>query len=260
MGIMTARSTPDAARAVILDCTSIETARETAAGILRSSIEDLRQRLRDLRVPDGEVEVDCIATGFLEPAGLHPNDELEVHWFHASRVEDPECFRRDGILTKSSVVPKLKARLTELAEGLGRKGRNPFGFSAAAKAMTSDRDEGPNAFLIRTTAVVAPRPHHAYWQVPELVQDMAGGMLGDNFQLLVDRFTACTQPCVVKFRAYGETRYLAYALWYLYLVERGRTDVEAGRIASTCFSGRGAPIPPGDIIDVELLDDDRGRI
>lgn len=236
---------------MILNCESIETARRSAAEILGMSADELGRRLRKVRIRGSEDPRDQIAHAMLGPVGISFESPLMVCWFHASRVEDPAAFKREGILTKSVAMPRLAKKLKELARGLERVGDNPFDMSLMGKLSTND--EGPYAFLIRTDAVEAPGATHAYWAAPESVQDLAGAMLGENFQVLVERFADCTQPCLVKFRGPGSGRDLAHALRYLHLAATGSPDVEAAEIANTCFSGMGRPIPPSDVVDIEVL-------
>jgi hypothetical protein len=215
---------------VTLDCSSTDSARGTVARLMRISISELRESLRDDNAPD-------------VPDDVRP---FTVRWFHASRVEDPSTFLREGILPTSAIRRRLTASLRILSEGMVRRGDYPNTMSVAAK--WHDRDEGPYAFLVRRAADA-----HHYLAAPELVQDIAGQLLGANFMQLVEAYQAMTTPCVVSFVGVGEPRHLAGALAFLHRVERGSTEVEAASSPTTCYDAAGRSVKPEEIIEIERL-------
>lgn len=220
-----------APRPRLLDCRSLASARVTTAELLGIAERDLRSRLAR-----GD------ATNLLEPAA-----PFSVHWFHATRVQNPADFLADGILPTGMVQSRLREALRALAPGLRRRGRYPNAGSYGAKI--SLRDEGPCAFLIRE-AVWA---NHRYIEAPELVEDLAGLLLGANYGLLVERFQKVTVPCVVTFSRQGTVSDLRGALDYLRRVELGSSPIEAAESPTRCFNGGGVPVPVEDIVSVERL-------
>lgn len=70
------------------------------------------------------------------------------------------------------------ALLLKLTIGLEKTGGNPFSNSFAAKQNITD--EGPFAFLIKDAAIHAPGANHRYVEAPELVEDIAGCLLGND--------------------------------------------------------------------------------
>ncbi|WP_206360714.1 hypothetical protein, partial [Vibrio sp. F13] len=69
--------------------------------------------------------------------------------------------------------------------------------SIAGKGFVND--EGPFAFLIRCVAIEAPGSNHSYTHTPEMVEDIAGSLLGENYEQLVQRFRDITNPFIVSF-------------------------------------------------------------
>jgi hypothetical protein len=122
-----------------------------------------------------------------------------------------------------------------------------------AVAQHGINDEGPHAFLMRSIARHAPGCNKNYTKASESVEDIAGSMLGHNFMQLVVRFNAQIVPCIVKFQAAGDFWQVSHALYYVYLVEHGMGELDAADLANTCLPDRGQPIPPGDIISIDLL-------
>jgi hypothetical protein len=214
-----------------LDCGSLAVARASAAEIIGIPEHDLRSRLGkgdELELPG-------------------PAPEFFVRWFHATRVQDPNDFLVQGILPTSTVRPRLQELLRTLARGLRRQGHYLNAGSLGMKIAL--RDEGPCAFLVRKGAWA----NHQYLEAPELVEDLAGLMLGANYEQLVDRFKSVTVPCIVTFRRPGGPSDLGGALEYLRRVELGSSEVEAAESPTRCFNGGGVPIPAEDIVSVDRL-------
>ena len=180
-----------------------------------------------------------------------PIDEFNIIWFHGTRVDNPTSFYQDGILPKSAVKPKLEATLISLADNLTHLGSNPFSLSLVGKQ--TEADEGPFAVLFKDVAIYAPGANHSYIEVPEMVEDIAGSLLGESYSLLVERYQKITQPYIVSFVEQSAGYELPYVLWYLHLVEDGETLVDSASIANTCFNAGGKPIEPKQIHEIELV-------
>ena len=168
-----------------------------------------------------------------------------------TRVENVDLIYERGLLTKTKAREFIEPRLRELAVGLERFGENPYELSLSGK--DGSHDEGPFAFLIRSVAIHAPASNHNYLDAPELVEDIAGILLGQNFESLVDRFKEITKPCIVSFVADPKGYELPAALWYLKLVVDGDPDLEAANSANKFFDSEGVSITPDRIQEVELI-------
>jgi hypothetical protein len=236
-----------------LDCTSPETAVITLAEIFNTTEAELLSLLDVIRPCDGDKPPEnLIYEQVCEQFGP-PGCPLNVTWFHGTRVEDHRLFLQHGILPKSGARAFIEPRLKALAKGLVAEGDNPFSFPMMAKQ--GEHDEGPFAFLIRDVVIYSPGAHHNYLQSPEIVEDIAGALLGKNCDVLVKRFKDITKPYLVTFRAESQGDEISCALWYLKLISDGYSRIEAADGANTCYLGNGSAILPDQIRSIEQLPD-----
>jgi hypothetical protein len=237
---------------MFLDCSSFESTKNSVIDIFNTSEETLFEILRTVdpfgsnyEPPDEVLYKNvCAALGV-------PNCDIDVIWFHGTRVENVDLIHERGLLTKTKAREFIEPRLKELAVGLESFGENPYQLSLSGK--DGPHDEGPFAFLIRSVAIYAPASNHNYLDAPELVEDIAGILLGQNCETLVDRFKEITKPCIVSFVAEQKGYELSAALWYLKLVVDGDSDLEAANSANTFFDSEGVNIAPDRIQKVELI-------
>ncbi len=237
---------------MILDCSSYESTKNSLLDIFSTTEEKLVSVLQSINPfeisykPPEEVLYDeaCDILGY-------PNDNISVVWFHGTRTEDESLFHKLGILTKSEARKFIEPRLKELSEGMKSFGSNPFSMSLSGKQ--GDHDEGPFAFLIRDIAIHAPSPNHNYLDSPEMVEDIAGTLLGENYLQLVNRFKETSAPCLVSFISTSKGYELAHALFYLKLVEDGESHFEAASSANTFFDSENIIVTPDRIKSVELI-------
>jgi len=237
-----------------LDCTSPETAAISLAEIFSTTEAELLSLLDVIRPCGGNRPIENVIYEQVRGRFGPPGYPLKVTWFHGTRVEDHRLFLQHGILPKSKAIEFIKPRLKELANGLVAEGDNPFSLSTMAKQ--GEHDEGPFAFLIRDVAIHEPGAHHNYLQSPEIVEDLAGALLGRKYEVLVKRFQAITKPCLVTFRAESQGHEISHALWYLKQISDGHPPIEAADGANTCFCGNGRAILPDQIRSIEQLLDD----
>ena len=230
-----------------LDCSSIETARTSVAQLLGVTVEELRARAR--RLPTNEYLTEAQCTRALVAGGGIPAPTW-VHWFHASRVVDPQSFVAEGILPRSVMWPRIREHLQSLAVDIGATGSYPNALSAGMKR--GRMHEGPYAFLFRGVAVHAPDTTHNYHQAPEGVEDVAGKLVGANYQQLVERYQNVTVPCLVRFRTPTLDYAVEHAFRFVCVAERC-DELDAASAANTCYDGDGRAVAPDDIIGVEIL-------
>lgn len=238
---------------MILDCSSYESvtrslcdAFNTTEDVLISVLESVENdKLIDYYTLEKNVEL-----AVREKLG-EPDRELEILWFHGTRVEDHNSFYEQGILTKSLVKEPLAQRLTSLASGLEKSGSHPFPISISGK--NGEHDEGPFAFLIRIVAIHVPGFNHNYTDAPELVEDIAGSLLGKNYRELVSRFKEIAQPYLVSFTAKPRGNEVFKALFFLKLMLDGETELDAGDSANTFFNANAEVVLPHRIKNIEHL-------
>ena len=148
------------------------------------------------------------------------------------------------------VEPRLRSLLQTLGTGLERRGSSQFATSKTFKPA----HEGPFGMLCRTAVVGPAGLNGSYIFRPELVDDIAGELLGENFRALTDRFANESDPCVVHFVGPPTESTLKKALRYVYETQiEGCNDVESATSSNACFDGGGEIISPSRILKIEFL-------
>lgn len=238
---------------MFLDCSTFDTALSSICKIFDVT-EDKLLMVLSKAINDEEKDIqeilDDIYLSIINEIGI-PSKTFEVLWFHGTRVKDISSFYRYGILTKKEMYPKLYVLLKSLSDGLVTSGRYINDGSVSAKSNIND--EGPFAFMIRRLAIEAPDSYHNYTQAPESVEDIAGSLLGENFHQLVSRFQESTSPCLVSFIAKPIGNELSRTLFFLKLVQDGKSELGAGSIANIFFDSCGEPITVDRIVNIEKL-------
>ncbi|WP_218689888.1 hypothetical protein [Psychrobacter sp. BF1] len=238
---------------MLLDCSTFDTALSSICKIFDvTEVKILRVLSKVINDEEKEIKeiLDDIYFSVISEIGI-PNNTFEVLWFHGTRVKDINSFHEYGILTKKAMYPKLCIMLKSLSGGLVASGSYINNVSVSAKSNIND--EGPFAFMIRCLAIAAPDSYHNYTQVPELVEDIAGSLLGENYYQLVSRFQNSTIPCLVSFTAKPIGNEVSRALFFLKLVQDGKNEIEASSIANIFFDSLGDSITVDRIIGVERL-------
>lgn len=238
---------------ITLDCSSYESAKASVSRIFNTDETTLIGALKTL--PPYQDTSQSPSTHIYQQIFLKigsPIDDFKTIWFHGTRVDSPASFHLDGILPKSVMKPKLKATLASLVDGLAHSGRNPFSLSLAGKQTKAD--EGPFAVLFKDVAIHAPEANHSYIEAPEMVEDIAGSLLGENYHLLVERYKKITKPYIVSFVEQSSGYELPCVLWYIHLIENGETFIDAASIANTCFNAGGKLMAPQQIHKIEPVE------
>lgn len=237
---------------MILDCSCPESAKKSLSKIFNVTEEQLLTLIRSVNPYDSDYQPpqEVIYDQVYEQFGA-PDSTIQITWFHGTRVEDQNSFYKHGILPKTAAKEFIEPKLKELAAGLESSGDNPFSMSLTGKQ--GEHDEGPFAFLIKDVAIHAPGATHSYVKAPEMVEDISGILLGENFSQLVDRYQKITTPYIVTFIADSKGYELPYALWYLKLLEDGESDIDAADAANTGFCADGNIISPEQIQNVEHI-------
>ena len=183
---------------MLLDCSSYESTKLSLANIFNTTEERLVSALKPLRPFESicQPPEDILYDNVCDIFGA-PRDDINILWFHGTRTDNENLFYEHGILNKSKARRYIEPLLISMSKGLKSSGCNPFSVSLSGKQGI--HDEGPFAFLIREVAIQAPVPCHGYLDAPEMVEDIAGTLLGENYLQLVDRFKKITSPYVVSF-------------------------------------------------------------
>jgi hypothetical protein len=251
---------------MVLDGSSHESALSSVSALLGLPVEVYRDALRCAQMPEYWLDTEACFEAFLDGlARVVPDVRARVAalpetfscvWFHASRAVDPDSFERRGILTLAEMRPELDALLERLIEGLESDGEDSGIESSYWAKQDLPADGGPHAFLLRSAAVLAPRPTHQYMRIPEYVEDFAGLRLGGNRGQLERRFQEASTPCLVKFQGVAGRRELQHILLFALVIEQGHSEGRAARVAHTCMAPDGKTIPPERILAVETFPKD----
>ncbi len=239
-----------------LDCSSYEAAKKSLISIFKTSELELLHGLRRFDLPDyrNQLHLKNLYNHICDVIG-HPLENISVTWFHGTRAENDRLFIEHGILPKSEAIQFIKPKLEKLSYGLETFGSYPNEDSIEAKEELGDDDDGPFAFLFREVCIQAPDSIRSYHDTPELVEDIAGSMLGENYKQLVDRYKQVTTPYIVSFLAECSVRELSGALLYVKLVEDGESDIDAAKCANIYFNSKGVIVEPNRIKGIEIVED-----
>lgn len=233
-----------------LNCETSDAALNSLGEILGVVPSTLLDRMRSARIDANdladEVEEKLAAQFLPKTVGL----DFLVRWFHGTRLHRSHTLLTEGLLPMHMVEPRLRTLLQTLSAGLERRGCSRFATSKAFKPV----HEGPFGMLCRTAVVAPAGCNGSYIYRPELVDDIASELLGENFRALTDRFASESSPCVVHFVAPPTESTLKKALRYVYETQiESRDDVESAASSNACFDGGGEVIPPGRILKLEYL-------
>lgn len=238
---------------MILDCSNQDAAWSTVSEIFNTNRSDLYLLLKSIfpyrdRIYKPEEYIYEEVCGVLG----EPHSKIKAVWFHGTRTKDIDSFRRRGILPKSVIRREMDSALANLCHGIQKEGENQFDMSIQGKKTPAD--EGPFAVLFREVAVHAPGFHHSYIDTPEMVEDIAGALFGENYDQLVMRYKSITKPYVIAFTGEAGKHELSLALWYLHSIVDGDAPVEAADRANTCFNSNGVAIDPLRIVRYEQVE------
>jgi len=237
---------------MILDCSDQNTAWSTVCEIFNTDKSSLTLLLKPLNPYQDHISrpEEYIYKEICGALG-HPKSEIKAMWFHGTRTNNIASFHTRGILPKSAIKKEIESALIPLSSGIEKKGNNQFSMSIQGKQTPAD--EGPFAFLFKEVAIHAPGFNHSYIDAPEMVEDIAGTLLGENYGQLVMRYRSVTKPYIVTFIGEAGQHELSLALWYLNSIVGGDPSVEAADRANTCFNSNGITIDPMRIIRSELV-------
>ena len=179
------------------------------------------------------------------------NLDFKVVWFHGTRLLREHTIYSEGLLPAYMMKDRVYNQLCTLVGDIDRIGANPFGGSYASKPAK----EGPFGVLFRDVALTPMGGNGCFFGGPELVEDLAGEMLGANQFELVNRFKKMTSPCVVHFIGSPTENTLKRVLRFVYETQvEGRDCIISANSCTTCFDGEGYPVLPSDICKIEYLD------
>jgi hypothetical protein len=249
---------------VYLDCQDLDSALLSFATACRRPVAAVAESITSYTPDSAEYEPGVVASGPLtvfQLLGISGEDVAfeGVHYFHGTRVFSSATFHDEGILPLGQILDTLWTSLYalvagDIAEADWRRLRTDIEAGAGSHhgglyRHKSERPflHGPYALLAREHHLV-PRPgYHDYLAIPEIVEDIAKCAGLD----LAPRFQAATTPCIIKFRTTCNAPPVLHSVfWYLHGMLH---DGAPGWLSYCDYDGGGRPVPPGDIVAVELL-------
>jgi hypothetical protein len=229
-----------------LDCSSEDSLFKSLAEIYTMDVNELKNAIDKFKQTSDLDDFQKHAVAQAEAMLPTPTKPAYTLWHHASRVKDTNSFYRNGVMTKANMSNELFEMLVQLSDGLTKEGELPNKASVSSKFNIID--EGPFAFLFED-----PKSSHNFHEAPEIVEDIAGSLLGGNYMPLVELFKNETKPCTVTFQAPFEERELEKALFYVYMRRSGSSHLDASRDANVYYDAKGKAIKKEDVINVKLI-------
>lgn len=253
-----------------LDCHDVDSTLASltaAARIDRSELEQALLTYDEGSFDSSEDPEACMPREVLEQCGSSLADTDErfrgAFYFHGTRAIDPSTFSTRGILPLNGMVEELWLMLRQFAAELSDRRWAEFRESVETDAGEHDGDlyrlkighpmhYGPHGELVREV-FLDPRvtQSHDYLGCPEIIQDIARCCYSAHGIDLERRFCDASVACLVKFRGdLWRPGAVKAALWYAYLKLRRE---ELGRSVCGGHAGRGQPVLPADVVNVEVI-------
>jgi hypothetical protein len=241
---------------LLLICKNPSTALESVSAILRNTPDDLIKSLRQLNITaqdrNDDIEL-SIKNRFLKTGNF---EDFDAAGFHGTRLSKSHTIMEDGILPTSQVKRKMQDYLQHLGKGLTKIGVSLVGCSYATKNFGNYIDEGPFGCLFYEVAAYPSGTNGKFIECPELIADLAGEMFGENSIHLINRFKQDSHSYIIHFRysPCDKIKTLSRALLYTYLTQVVKQESrQAANSNPDWFDGKGAPVKPGMIIEIERI-------
>jgi hypothetical protein len=189
----------------------------------------------------------------------------DAHYFHGTRVRDPETFRKRGILPLGRIVDEIWEMMYDLVRtdcgedewasfrrNIESDGCGHDGFLYRMK--TKDRFHwGLNSCLVREALLRPPSGTHDYIGCPEIVQDIAR-CYGHGLET---KFRAGTVGCIVEYRGAISSPKSAVTAACWFLLGKLRDDDDMPLDVTWGPDRQGVAVPPEAIRGVELIRESR---
>jgi hypothetical protein len=182
-------------------------------------------------------------------------------YFHATRVLDPNCFGREGILPLGMMLEHIWGMLFDLVSDVcsaadwssfrqwwNEGGDGPDGGLYRSK-VNSQLAQGPYGILVQEMFFRRGEVNISnFLECPEIVQDISRCFEAHRGVDLQSRFCEASTPVVVSFRGpYTGVGSVEAAFWYVYNQVR---DGSMSNNSDCCFDGWGSPVEVEQIISI----------
>lgn len=247
----------------VLDCETNEMARDSVSYILGISRDDLVLYLRGFTFKDTD-GVDVLFNSVLKEFNTSWGFS-HTAWFHLTRCFPGNKFE-NGLLPLSVMKDEIwnflfsvcKCSIDKTDWDKFRKDveNNTNGYFHDIYRIRTSRDtqDGPDGILIGDVNFNrAVSQAHFLDQGPEFVMLICEAFRTKYGHDLKNDYISATKPCIVKFITKDhDIDYILRALNYLYELEQAEPNF--GIAHSTCYIGKGTPIPAGNIEKVIFVE------
>lgn len=183
-----------------------------------------------------------------------------VCWFHTTRILPGTTFS-EGILPLDAALPSLQERLIEAVDDVHVRAQLQSVLHSGGvvdhhyiNKTQNSMHWGPYAILVKEVAFHAEKlGQHDYLGMPEIIEDICNGFQKISGINLMPEFSAKLKPAIIKFVHANnhDDSCIATALCYVYSrIQKGAPCANS----VTCFDGENNPVPPQQILKVEIVD------
>lgn len=183
----------------------------------------------------------------------------QIHYFHGSRLIQPDLIRRHGLLPHDRVLDRLWQQLGGLAhphvaaiDWQGLRADMANGLCGPPTYLRRAAERGPHGLLVRDV-FSDPRGWHSvdYLDAPEAVADICQ-TAQERFGIdLASSYRDRATPCIVEFSVRATRsrveEAVASAAWFAEGAPRGEHPLAALH----SFDGHGNPVPASSIVAID---------
>ena len=242
----------------MLSCRDAEVAARSLGELLDVTPSELGAVLQGLTPHQREWEWEATPWAAVEARlGVSPPEPpWQFVFFHAARTLAPVSYRERGLLPLDQALPLVLADLRGLLPAVTDAEWSHFAeeidggraIAAIRQRLDNCQQRGPFGYVVREIAVDPPDSDWPYTQCPETVSDLIDhSPQGWNLRA---RYENSAVPTIVHFAGLvTDVGYLASLAEYIWCRLHQEPVIDLTDAFWTC----GTPVPPADILEVELL-------
>jgi len=250
--------------AITLDCSSVEDAITSLAGLFGMSRDDFRGTIARCEIDWHHRSVapeDQVVQYFGFSGVCYLPRPTAIRWFHATRAPAGTMFE-EGLLPTAAALQKLweavravAAQWTSPAEWIAYRrsfeGADRLFSEQFHRKRCLQGSDGPFAFLVKDAALHKYDTHKDFTRICEALEDICADYEQVFGHPLREAYEAATRPCLVIFTRPGEWHGAVRAA--LNYIHREVVGLGQGLESNANFNGEGVPVPRSQIHCVEWL-------